>query len=481
MTLVLDRRDDIDLRAAERVGWRGETVALSAAAHERMGAARAGFLRLLEQPDVVVYGVTSGYGQAAGVRFGPEERRRHAARPPWQSAAGFGEALPERVTRTIVLARLANYVEGHAAISPALARSVAGLLEGAPLPRVPVEGNGGAGEILALSALFAPLAARHRLGEKEALALINGSPCAAALAADAAIAARRRLAVVEQVFALAFEALQAPLEHLDPVLGELWGDPAEAEALASLRDLLAGAGGGRRAYQAPVSFRILPRLLGRLRRAVAGVEAVATAGLRAVTDNPVYIAPDEAHPDGRAIANGGFHDTRAGPAMDELAAAGADLCTLAERQAAKILHGPVSGLPDQLREGPLDPRYLGCLPMVQVGFAEAARRAAQRTFLPGSESGGFGQNDVAAPHFFAWRAQAETGRLLEAALAPLAMIASQAFHVTGRGVPPALADRLEAVRACAPVLTEDIHALGPDAQALAQRLRCEVLGEAGEA
>lgn len=477
MTVELDRRDDIDLRAAERVGRGGEGVAISAAARERMATSRAGFLRLIEHPDVVVYGVTSGYGQAAGVRFGPEERRRHAARPPWQSAASFGEALPGRVTRTIVLARLANYLDGHAAISPELADAVAAMLDGDALPGVPAEGNGGAGEILALSALFAPLAARQGLGEKDTLALINGSPCAAALVADAALTARRRLALVDDVFALAFEALQAPLEHLDPALEELWGDPDEAAALRSLRALLDGADGERRAYQAPVSFRILPRMLGRLRRAVREAEAAATTSLRAVTDNPVYIAPDDRHPDGRAIANGGFHNTLAWPAMDALAAAYADLCTLAERHAAKILHGPVSQLPDQLREGPLDPRYMGCLPMVQVGFAEAARRAAQPTFLPGSESGGFGQNDVAAPGFFAWRAQAEAGRLLEAALAPLAMIASQAFHVTGRAVPPALAPRLEEVRASAPVLDGDMHALGPDAAALAERLRAGVFAE----
>lgn len=478
MTVELDRRADIDLRAAERVGWGGEDVRLAPAALERMERARTGFLRLIEQPDVVVYGVTSGYGQAAGVRFGPEERRQHAARPPRQSRATFGEPLPARAVRIIVLARLANYLEGHAAITPELAEAVAGLLGGRELPPVPAEGNGGAGEILALSAVFAPLMEQHALHEKDALALINGSPCAAALAADAAIGARRRLAVIEDVFALAWEALAAPMDHLDPALEALWEDPAEIDSLAALRARLEGGAAERRPYQAPVSFRILPRMLGRYRRAVDAVEAAAGVSLRAVTDNPVYLPPDAGHPDGRVLSNGGFHNASAWPAMDELAAACADLCTLAERQGAKILHGPTSHLPDQLRAGPLDPRYLGCLPMVQVGFGEAARRAAQRTFLPGSESGGFGQNDVAAPHFFAWRAQAEGGRLLEAALAPLAIIASQALHVTGRAAPPALAARLAGVREAVPVLVDEMRAPGPEAEALAEHFRAEILPEA---
>ncbi|MEF8834418.1 MAG: aromatic amino acid lyase [Halofilum sp. (in: g-proteobacteria)] len=477
MTVELDNRHQIDLDAVRRVAWQRETVALTERSHDRMTTSRAGFLRLLEHPDVVIYGVTSGYGQMAYQRFDEDQRRRHAARPPRAPAVSFGDPLPERVTRAIVLARLANYVDGHAAISPDLAAAVAAMLAEESLPPVPSEGNGGAGEIVALSQLFGPLSERVELREKDALALENGSPCAAALVADAALLARQRLRVTEEIFALAFDALQAPLEHLDPALDTLWGDAHDAAALTALRGLLAGADGDRRPYQAPVSFRILPRMLGRLRRALAQADAAATTSLQAVTDNPVYLPPDEAHPDGRILTNGGYHNTLAWPAMDELAATWADLCTLADRETAKLLYGPVSRLPDQLRDGPDDPRYLGCLPMTQVGYGEAARRAAQRTFLPGSESGGFGQNDVAAPHFFAWRGQAEAGRLFESALAPLAMVASQAYHATDRTPPPALTARLDMIRRHVPVFTGAMRRPGLEAEGLAVGLREEIYPE----
>ena len=45
--------------------------------------------------------------------------------------------MPERVSRAIVFARLANFVEGHAAISPAIANGVAAMLDGGPLPVLP--------------------------------------------------------------------------------------------------------------------------------------------------------------------------------------------------------------------------------------------------------------------------------------------------------------------------------------------------------
>ncbi len=475
MSVTIDGRRDIGLAAVERVAWHGEGVALAQAAVERMQASREGFLRLLEHPDVVIYGVTSGYGQMAHVRLDADERLRHARRPPHANQVTFGEAFPERVTRAIVLARLANYVDGHAAITPALAVDVAAMLNGDVLPRVPLEGHGGAGEILILGELFGPLAQRAEPREKDVLALINGSPGAAALVADAALVGRRRLALIEEVFALAYEAFQAPLEHIDPVLAELWNDADEADAVNALARLLAGADGTRRPYQAPVSFRILPRLLGRLRRAVRQAEAAAERSLQSVTDNPMYIPPSREHPDGRVLSNGGFHNTLASPALDELAAIYADLCTLADRQTAKLLNGAVSRLPDQLRADGDDPRYMGCLPMVQVGLGEAARRAAQRTFLPGSESGGFGQNDVATNAVTAWRAQAEAGRLLEGTLAPLALVASQALHVTGRDAPSALKERLAGVRSAAPVLDPDMRPLGPDAGQLAERFRTEIL------
>jgi histidine ammonia-lyase len=66
--------------------------------------------------------------------------------------------------------------------------------------------------------LFADLSRRFDLDVKERRSLIDGSPCAAAMAADAALAARRRLRRAKQVFALSTEAFRAPLEHYDAAL-----------------------------------------------------------------------------------------------------------------------------------------------------------------------------------------------------------------------------------------------------------------------
>lgn len=451
MTVVLRARTDIDLDVYERVARGGEGVELAAEALARMADCRASFLALLErEPDLVVYGVTTGFGERAQDRLGAEERAVLAEQPP-VTGSSFGEPLPERVVRGIVLARLANFVEGHAAVRPHLAVAVAALLDGAGLPAVPARGNGGSGEILALGHLFLELGTRIRLEPKEGLALVNGSPCAAALVSDCALEARRQLRVAEGVFALAAEAIGAPLESYAPELEALWGDEAEIQALRSLRRALEGGAPERRGYQAPVSFRILPRVLGRCRRALAEAERAATVSLASVSDNPVYA-------DGRVLSNGGFHNALAAPALDGVTFAAADLCQLAERQTEALLR--------ELLERGACPRPLSTLSMVQAAWAEDARAAAQPTILP---LGGLGQNDTPSTGFSAWEKTRRTISSLDAALATLAVVSSQALHAHERPAPPALAALLADIRERVPVV-EEPRPLGGELEQLARAL-----------
>ena len=458
MTVVLDSRHDIDLETFRRVAVDGENVRIGKAAIERMEQARASFMALLDADrHAVIYGTTTGPGSRAKVPIPPEEQRQAAQRMLLRRAGGSGFGggdLPDRVVRGIILARLANFLDGHAKSRPVIAERVAAMLDGRPLPRVPYDGQVGAGEILPLAHVLAALPDGD-VEEAEPLALVNGSPCSAALAADAALHARNRAETAARVFALSIEAVSAPLDAYDEALEELWADPHETGSLRALRGHLAEAPTEeRRAYQAPVSWRILPRVLAQAYRAVDEIEDVASTSLSSVTDNPVYLLPDAEHPLGRAISNGGYHNATAYPALDSLAAAWADLATLADRQTTKLHNGPVSGLPHMLVPPGSESWGTGGLGFVQIGIGEEARRAAQRTLIPPSEGGGFGQNDVASPTFLAYRKEQRAAWCLDAALAILAVVASQALWVTGRPAPPPLADLLEGIRSVYPPVEE---------------------------
>jgi len=266
MSVRISSRADITLEAVRRVAWEGDGVDLAPEALQRMDEMHASFMalvaaRLAEDPGALIYGTTTAPGDGAAVALTPEAQARRPTRL-W-TAHTFGEPLPDRVVRAILLARLANFVEGNAAVRGEVATAVTEMLD-APLPTVPAEGNGGAGEILALGRLFYDLSARMDLKPKERMALINGSPCAAALVADIALAGRARLALAEGVFALAVEAARAPLEAYSEDLDGLWGDEHETAALGALRALLDGGAPVRQTHQGAVSFRILPRVLGQV-------------------------------------------------------------------------------------------------------------------------------------------------------------------------------------------------------------------------
>ncbi len=491
MAVTLSSRSQITLELFERVAWHGEAVAVPAGTLQHADAARAAFLRLLARPGVTVYGVTSGYGDRAAVRLSLEERRRHSATAAHRDAS-FGEPLPERVARGIVLARLANLLDGHAAVSGRLLEAVAAMLDPAsgPLPAVPLQGNGGSGEILALGHLFAPLLEPGDLGEKEGLALINGSPCAAALSADAVLSARARLALAYEVFALSAEAFRAPLDAYDPALDALWGDEHEARALRKLRALLGmdsmdsveGGRGmaspdGRRPYQAPVSYRILPRVLGQAERVLDAAEHVATVSLRSVSDNPVYLppspnAPDPEHPDGRVLSTGGYHNAAAPAALHDLTVCWAELCQLAERHVEHLTF-TVSPPASRADGGEL---LLHLLLMVAVGYSEEARAAAQPPLLPRA---GPGQNDVTAPSFLAWSREQTAAASLDAALALVAAAAGHWLAGNTLDPPPRLARLAAETREHFPPLT-DRRSLGADVANLAAHFRARVFAEVAQ-
>ena len=480
MTVLVETRADLTLDAARRVAWDGEGVELGDRALVAMARGRERLERILEHdPEVTIYGVTTGPGQLAGTKLTPEQRERWAGMSPARIATSWGDPLPDRVVRAIVLARLSNFVEGHAAVSPEIARRVAAMLAEDTMPVVPAQGQGGAGEILSLSHLFMGLAEEARPAMKDVMCLVNGSPAATGLVTDAALVAARRLDMAARVFALSFEAFNAPLDHLDGALGDYWNNPHDGWALGRLRELVGGGHGGeRRPYQAPVSYRILPRMLGQARRAAALAAEVAEESLQAVTDNPVWVGDaGEDHPFGRFVTCGGYHNPHTVLAMDAVAAASVNLCVLAERHGAKLLDGAVSLLPHQLNAleaGDGGPRaYLGCLPMAQTGYEEEARLYAQATLLPGSESGGFGQNDVASPVFLAWSKQERAGRCLDMALASLVPIALRALDVTDRPVPAPLADLEAVARGLVPDPAES-KAFGPVVATLADALRRDI-------
>src|SRR5262245_20861955 len=152
MPVPIATRADITIEAVRRVAWDGEDVELAREALARMDRCHASFAafveaRVAEDPGALIYGTTTAPGDGAAVALTPEAQARRPTRL-W-TAHSFGDPLPDRVVRAMLLARLSNFIEGHAAVRGAVAQAVAAILDG-PLPSVPAQGNGGSGEVVAL-------------------------------------------------------------------------------------------------------------------------------------------------------------------------------------------------------------------------------------------------------------------------------------------------------------------------------------------
>jgi histidine ammonia-lyase len=342
--------------------------------------------------------------------------------PP--TPAGFGEPLPERLTRGVVACRLADVLNGTAPLRAGTVRRLTALLDG-PLPEVPRHGHGEGGDITALSHLFRP-AFEGTLELGEGMALINGSPAGTAALADAVLDGRHRVGQVERALALAAIAARVPADHYAAPLERAWGDPFQARALSSMRALIEDAGAYEQLpHQAAASFRTSPRVVGWLRRAQAQAEDAASVALRASSDNPAFVGPDDGHPYGSVLSNGGFNSALAAPTLDALTRSWADLCQLVTAQVNRLVEDP-AGLPGSEPESQVGLFFFG-----SAGLAEEARASATPTLM----GVGTGQSDTSTHDLLAWHKAMQAGRALDHNLALLLVVAAHTIARSGRSMP----------------------------------------------
>jgi histidine ammonia-lyase len=447
VTVVLDTLADFSLENLRRVAWDGEPVAFGDGARARMRTAREQFLRFLElEPETPIYGVTTGFGDAAGTLVDPAEGERLAQRPAPFTGIGVGPPMPERAVRAMVFSRLINFVSGYDGLSLETAQAVADMLDGQPLPVLRRVGVDSQGELLQLTTLFHDLYGGG-LQVRDGNALVNGTGCAPGLLGDVALRARRRAELATRVFALSVDAANLGLDPYDPALKPMWGDRWDGAAIDALAPLLAGATTeSRRRHQSPISWRILARMLGHLLHAVDEVEAAARNALTRVSDNPVFLGPGEAPPNGRILSTGGFHVPAAYQTINWLNAAWADLAVIAAREVDRLQRAEVTGLrvrPDG------DPVRIALALFVPVAHDLAARAVshAAPALTPLYTGTTTIETDVVMPLFLAYEREEAATWCLDRVLAILAVCASQALSDAGREPAPALRRLLADVRA----------------------------------
>ena len=358
----------LSLEDVERIAVGNVPIRVSAAARERVAAARATVERQFNL-GVAIYGVTTGFGRMANVTIDAADTKQLQLNLVRSHASGTGPSLAEEHVRAAGVLRVNALATGHSGITLATLDLLIELLNCGVTPVVPAQGSVGAsGDLAPLAHMTLTLIgegeASYRgerlpsaealrraglvpieLGAKEGLSLVNGTEVMTAIAALSVLRAQRLLAVADIIGALSLEAYLATDHVFDRRINALRPHVGQRVVADRLRALLAGSeimlshrDCGR--VQDPYSFRCIPVVHGAVRDAIAHVRGVVEIEANSVTDNPL-IFPD----DDEFLTGGNFHGQPIAVVCDFLKTALVGMASMSERRTYALLDAEDRGLP----------------------------------------------------------------------------------------------------------------------------------------
>ncbi|MGW9183688.1 histidine ammonia-lyase [Agromyces sp. NPDC055661] len=364
------------------VARHGASVVLDPAALEGVAASRAIVEGLAADPEPH-YGISTGFGALATTFIAEDRRAQLQASLVRSHAAGSGAEVEREVVRALMLLRLSTLMTGRTGVRRETAETYAAILNAGitpvvreygslgcsgdlaplahcalvamgegdvrvtPLPE-PVEGStadaiastsSANGELTdAATALAAAGITPLRLGEKEGLALINGTDGMLGMLALAIDDLRLLLTTADIAAAMSVEGLMGTDAVFAEDLHALRPQRGQALAASNLRRLLAESpivashkGPECTRVQDAYSLRCAPQVHGAARDTLTHAASVADAELASAIDNPVLTL------DGRVESNGNFHGAPVGYVLDFLAIAVADVASMSERRTDRFL------------------------------------------------------------------------------------------------------------------------------------------------
>jgi len=371
MTVLIDG-ESLTTEKLEEVARRRAEVAFSDEARARIERCWTLVEKLVES-GAAIYGVTTGIGEFARIRVGPEMGAQLQRNIIYSHAAGTGNPFPEDVVRGAMTCRANVLARGHSGVRFPTADVFVKMLNRGVTPYVHEKGSvGTSGDLSPLSQL-----AEVCLGEgkawfrgelvdggeamrraeiepidltfKEGLGLINGSQMCTSGAALHLQDARRLLKNAFIASAMTIDALKGVTSAYHPKLHGARPFRGQNVVAANLRrlmedsEILAEKSGK---VQDGYSMRCTPQVLGPSVDCWHYVRDQIETEMNSTADNPLFF-PDE----NLYLAGGNFHGQNVGMATDFLCIAMSEVADLSERHANRLLNPALSGLPDFLVEG----------------------------------------------------------------------------------------------------------------------------------
>jgi len=370
----------------------GDTpVKVSSSACPRVLASRK-IIENIVARDVVVYGVSTGFGKLSDVRIPRGELGQLQLNLVRSHACGIGNPLSEPEVRAMMLLRANVLALGFSGIRLEIIEMLCELLNHHVRPVIPEKGSVGAsGDLAPLAHLALSLIGEgeasfegervesrealrraglepQRLEAKEGLALLNGTQAMHAVGGLALLRAKRLAGVADTAGAMSLEALKGTPAAFDLRLQEARPHPGQKAVAKHLLSILE-ASEIRQSHveddlriQDAYSLRCMPQVHGAVRGALLHCEDVLLIESASATDNPLVFSES-----GDVISGGNFHGAPLALAMDYAAIALTDLMSISERRIERLVN------PD-MNEGL--PAFLARQPGMQSGFMIAHVAAA---------------------------------------------------------------------------------------------------------
>src|SRR5881396_3226402 len=381
----------LTLEQIAAVALGGELVGISAAARPRIFASRKIVEDIIAR-DVVVYGVSTGFGKLSDVRIPSSKLSELQLNLVRSHACGIGDPLSEPEVRAMMLLRANVLTLGLSGVRFEIIEMLCEMLNRRICPVVPEKGSVGAsGDLAPLAHLALSLIgegeaffkgermesreALRRAGlkpvelqAKEGLALLNGTQAMHAVGGLALLRAKRLIRVVDVAGATSLEALKGTPAAFDARLQDARPHPGQREVAKHLMSILEGSD-IRRSHlkddpriQDAYSLRCMPQVHVAIRDALSHCENVLLIESGSATDNPLVFSES-----GDVISGGNFHGAPLALTFDYAAIALTDLMSISERRIERLIN------PD-MNEGL--PAFLARRPGLECGFMIAHVAAA---------------------------------------------------------------------------------------------------------
>lgn len=267
---------------------------------------------------------------------------------------GTGRTLSDLEVAGVLAARIQSLAQGKSGVRPAIAERLVLMLQKRVFPVIPAEGSVGAsGDLTPLSYIAATICGEREvrvdgrimptsrwladeglepiaLIAKEALAMMNGTSVACAMAAGGWSDARRLINLACDLTALVSDAVRGNPTHFDAFIHQARphrGQIMAAQRIAQALDYQENNPPTDRRLQDRYSLRCAPHILGVAYDSLDWTRDILETELNGVSDNPVVDVDREI-----VLHGGNFYGGHVSLAADTLKTAIANLADLMDRQ-----------------------------------------------------------------------------------------------------------------------------------------------------